>query len=508
MTPEGLKKLLSQGESWTVEFKECADTLSNGVFETVCSFSNRYGGHLLLGIDDSGNVLGVNRGAAQGIIRNFVNMLNNPQKISPSLYLSLEKVEIDGKLVLYVYVPVSSQVELCGGRIFDRSEDADINVTKSTDLASNLYARKSAQFTEREVFPYATLDHLRLDLLPRVKQMAVSRLPGHPWNEMHEMELFKSAGLYEEDMRTGKKGFNLAGILLFGRDEVIRSCAPGYLTDCLLRRDNLDRYDDRLTVTTNLIEAFDKIMKFIAEHTMDRFFLIGEQNISVRSWIAREMVSNTLMHREYSSSLMSRVIIEKDRIVTENANRSQILGKLDPANFTARSKNPIIARFFVNIGRADELGSGVRNLYRYTRLYSDGAEPELIEGDVFRTIIPLIANVPLNNSLGNSPDVPVNRANVPVNVPVNRVNVPVNVPVNKPDVTAIGTVALVLSLIAAEPGVSLDVIAEKIGRTRKTVQRVVKKLRENGSVRRVGPDKTGHWEVVDVADNSESRREE
>jgi ATP-dependent DNA helicase RecG len=127
---------------------------------------------------------------------------------------------------------------------------------------------------------------------------------------------------------------------------------------------------------------------------MDRFFLIGVQNVSVRSWIARELVSNILAHREYSSSFLSRVIIDKERIVTENWNRSQILGKLDPDNFTPRSKNPIIARFFVNIGYADELGSGMRNLYRYTRIYTDGAEPELIEGDIFRTIIPLVADNP------------------------------------------------------------------------------------------------------------------
>ena len=42
----------------------------------------------------------------------------------------------------------------------------------------------------------------------------------------------------------------------------------------------------------------------------------------------------------------------------------------------------------MNIGRADQLGSGVRNLYRYTKMYS-GGEPELIEGDVFKTIVPL-----------------------------------------------------------------------------------------------------------------------
>jgi ATP-dependent DNA helicase RecG len=91
MTPDGLKKLLAQGESWTVEFKECIDALSNSVFETVCSFSNRYGGHLLLGVNNDGEVLGVHHSASQGIMKNFINMLNNPQKISPFLYLSLEK---------------------------------------------------------------------------------------------------------------------------------------------------------------------------------------------------------------------------------------------------------------------------------------------------------------------------------------------------------------------------------------------------------------------------------
>ena len=37
---------------------------------------------------------------------------------------------------------------------------------------------------------------------------------------------------------------------------------------------------------------------------------------------------------------------------------------------------------------ADELGSGVRNLYNYGRKYS-GKDPELVEGDIFRIIVPL-----------------------------------------------------------------------------------------------------------------------
>lgn len=37
----------------------------------------------------------------------------------------------------------------------------------------------------------------------------------------------------------------------------------------------------------------------------------------------------------------------------------------------------------------DELGSGVRNTFKYSSIYIPGTEPELIEDDIFRTIIPL-----------------------------------------------------------------------------------------------------------------------
>ena len=43
---------------------------------------------------------------------------------------------------------------------------------------------------------------------------------------------------------------------------------------------------------------------------------------------------------------------------------------------------------FREIGLAGELGSGMRNTYKYTKLYP-GIEPEFMEGNIFRTIIPL-----------------------------------------------------------------------------------------------------------------------
>lgn len=56
---------------------------------------------------------------------------------------------------------------------------------------------------------------------------------------------------------------------------------------------------------------------------------------------------------------------------------------------------------FRNIGYSDQLGSGVRNLFKYTKYYSNG-NPELVEGDVFRIIVPLDENYSFDKSIGKS----------------------------------------------------------------------------------------------------------
>jgi len=466
MMIDHIRKMIKEGEGFTVEFKECTNSLNNSVYETVCSFSNRYGGYILIGIHDSGEILGVNPKCILDIKKNFINMLNNPQKISPTLLLSLSEIEIDGKIILYVYVPPTSQVEFCSGRIFDRNFESDVDITNSGELAAQLISQKSGQFTERKIFPYATLDDMRLDLIPVVKQLALSRNEKHPWKDMTNMELFKSTGLYEEDKMSGYKGFNLAGILLFGKDEVIQSCAPGYVTDCLLRRENLDRYDDRLIVETNLIEAYDRIFEFIEKHTLDRFFIIGTQNVSVRSRIAREIISNILVHREYTSSYRSRIIIERDSIITDNWNRPQFEGRIDPNDFTPRSKNPILAKFFVNIGRADELGSGVRNLYKYTRIYTGGGEPELTEGNIFKSVVPIAL---VENEVQSVADLKSTYSTL--------------------------TETEILSFLKDHPAATQKEVAAILGKSLRKIKADMIKLQAEGFLKREGTNRSGRWIV-------------
>lgn len=97
----------------------------------------------------------------------------------------------------------------------------------STAAIAQMYIRKQNIFTEKKIYPYATLGDLRLDLLTKVRVMAQNHAGGkHPWTTMTDEELLKSAGLYGRDMATEVEGFNLAAIMLLGKDDVILNVAP------------------------------------------------------------------------------------------------------------------------------------------------------------------------------------------------------------------------------------------------------------------------------------------
>ncbi len=277
--------------------------------------------------------------------KNFVNQLNNPDKMSPTLYLSLEKLEYEGVLLLWVYVPPTSTVEKCANRIYDRNEDGDMDITDSPIQLQNMYNRKSNTYAEHKIFPYVTTEDLRIDLMDKVRNLAKSKNSDHPWLKMSDEEILKSAGLWEKDFSSGIQGYNLARVLLFGKDEVICSCCPGYITDAIYRVETLDRYDDRLQVTTNLIEAYELLMDFVAKHTSDKFCPIDNVNTSIRGIISREVIANILVHRDYSSAFPAKVIIEKDWLKTENWCIPRRHGNIMSDEFTPYPKNPLIQQF-------------------------------------------------------------------------------------------------------------------------------------------------------------------
>ena len=49
MTIEGLKYIISHSEGTEIEYKKSQTGLARSVYETICAFLNRRGGHVVLG---------------------------------------------------------------------------------------------------------------------------------------------------------------------------------------------------------------------------------------------------------------------------------------------------------------------------------------------------------------------------------------------------------------------------------------------------------------------------
>ncbi len=377
--PEELMELIDGGESLTVEFKECSSGIKEDVYQTVCSLSNRDGGHIILGVKDNREITGIEKDRVEQLRERFVRSVRDI--LYPPLSLNPYSFEVRGKQIIHIPVPASWDVIFCSGRIWNRYGNMDFDITRNSWEVYRLYARKLGDVFVNHVTSVGP-DSLRGDLLCRARDMSVSRRMDHPWKSMSDEAMLRSVGLIRRDEDRLVEGVTYAGILLFGKDDTILSVFPRHKTDALFRAAAPERFDDRDVVITNLFESYDRLMFFGKRH------LKGILPESAGDQILHEIIANSLAHRDYSSARGASVLIERDRMIVENASIPHGYGLLNPESLESFSKNPPISRVFRETGLARELGSGLRNTCRFTRMYSN-VDPTFIEGDVFRTVIPL-----------------------------------------------------------------------------------------------------------------------
>ncbi len=380
---EKIKALIAQGEGLKVEFKEARHTLPTTIYETVCSFLNTKGGDILLGVTDDGEITGVNFRSVFGIQQMFSSGVNNSQFINPPFCLQLNPYTVDDKVVLHVFVPESSQVHRYKDRIYLRRHDTDLNITNNQEEVRRLYNQKSSSYSENKIFKAVTMDDLRENLFDEVRKIVTIKNANHSWISMDNMTMLRSIGLYQKDLNTGDEGFTLACILLFGKDEIIHRAVPAFKIDLLKRVENKDRYDDRDVFTTNLLESYKRAMSFIEKHLPSPFYLEKDMRIDLRNIIFREVIANAIVHKEYLGAEPTKIIIEEDKVYTENSNKPYINGLITMSNTTSHPKNPTIAKFFRELGLVEELGSGFNRLFHYAKIYT-GHDPVIEDLPVFK----------------------------------------------------------------------------------------------------------------------------
>ena len=181
-------------------------------------------------------------------------------------------------------------------------------------------------------------------------------------------------------------------------------------------------------------------------------------------------MANLLVHREYTDACPATLIIYRDRVETTNAAHPHGQGPIAPEHFAPYSKNPTLSKFFMQMGRGEELGSGVLNVNKYLPLYAKGAKPQFIEGNPFITVIPLPAETGMTGLVTGEE--------------------------KSREKSEEKTREKILKMIRQKPTVTTQEMMDSLGLSRAGVEKIIRKLKQERRISRVGPDKGGHWEVV------------
>lgn len=157
-----LDRYIQAGEGISVEFKRCGSQPGQDTFETICSFANRQGGSILLGVRDDGAVEGVPVASALNIERNISNVTSNPNLFNVSPLVEFERLhDTEGRLVIRVWVPMGPSLYTFKGAVYDRVADADVRVKSDAQITS-MMARKQSYYSERTVYKWVTEDDLTI----------------------------------------------------------------------------------------------------------------------------------------------------------------------------------------------------------------------------------------------------------------------------------------------------------------------------------------------------------
>lgn len=383
MTTQQFVDIAKLGESVTVEYKTCISSISHSLYETVCSFLNHSGGWILMGVHDDGEMIGVDEAKASDLMKDIINTINNPENFLPCPFFQPEKVQIEGKTYIGMYVPSGQYVYRLNGRYWDRNGDADIDVTDSPELLLALFERKNPHlFEEREVLEMS-MDDIDADSMKMCRRVISVQHSNHPWLTLDDKEMLLAAHLAMVD-GTGVLRFKYAALLLFGTADALERLIPRYRIEAIFRmctyqqyeqmEDVANRYDDRLTIRENLVRVYDKLMEFAERHLPDKFYLPegSDQRKDIRHQLMREIIGNLCVHPDYHSGYASFLEIYKDRIITRNASRlipHIPEGDISISQLGNYTKNPLLVKVFREMDWVEDLGSGTRNILKYAPLY-------------------------------------------------------------------------------------------------------------------------------------------
>lgn len=373
-----LLEIIVNGEDSGTEFKR-DDVRPEQLAREIVGFANVRGGRILLGVDDSGRISGLQRGDTQEWVLNVFR-----DKVHPQIIPFYEEVLVEENLrvgVITIGMGVSKPYVLR----HNQREETYVRMGNRTELATReqqMRLYESGGMLHVELLPVAgtsfkVIDKDRLDYYLRT----IIKDPEIPTTDSEWIERLLGLGLMAEDSM-GNKVCSIAGMVCFGvnprrflrqaglrvmafagEDKEYQALLDTVLDGPLVGRWQVSESGRKQLIDKGLIEKFSTIIEpFVTKESS----AVDEHMRREKTWLypweaIRETVVNALAHRDWTRSVDIEVVNYSDRLEVVSPGRlpnTMTVGKMIAGQRSPR--NNLIMEILRDYGYADSRGMGVR----------------------------------------------------------------------------------------------------------------------------------------------------
>ena len=361
--------------------REGKGELPDDFWKSYSAMANADGGVILLGVQEKprGRFKALGLGDIERVRKALWDNLHNRKQISVNLLseADVESIEVDGKTVLRIRVPRATRqlrpVHVGSnpfGGTYLRRYEGDYAVDE--EVVRRLLAERVEDSRDERVLKGFDFSDLDMDTVAAYRNRFAAVRPGHVWTDLPLPEFLERVGAWGKNRDEGYPGLRLAGLLMFGRAEVIRDALPHYMVDFQERSEARaeKRWIDRLVPdgswSGNVYDFFRKVYQRLTADLKVPFQLQEGQrrdDTPVHEAL-REALVNTLIHADYSGRASVLVVKRPDMFGFRNPGRMRIPPALAVLGGNSDCRNRRLQTLFQLVGYGDHAGSGLPKIYK------------------------------------------------------------------------------------------------------------------------------------------------
>ncbi len=475
-------------ENQNIEFKE---SWRDEYLKWICGFANAQGGKLYIGIDDDGNVVGVKN--AKKLMEDIPNKVRDTMGIVVDVELS----ETEGKDVVVISVPVHEYPVNYRGEYHYRSGSTK-QLLQGTALTRFLL-KKTGKTWDSVPIENVTEEDLDKESFDIFKREAIrSGRMSEDDLRLSRIQLLESLNLYDD----GK--LKRAAILLFHRNPE-KWITGSWVKIGYFLNDADIRYQDEIhgSLMMQAERTIDLLYTkyLIAEISYDNITRI--EHYPYPKDAVREAIFNALIHQDFSAGIPVQISVYSDKLYISN-------DCVFPDTWTAETlmqkhrslpHNPDIANTFFRAGFIESWGRGIEKICTLCKNYGI-PEPEYTvhPGDIMLKFISNNAeNAGANDALNTGIVEKSVRKIIKTKEDYHTNNIVESIAEDIVESIAekLSTMrGRIVKIVWKNPYASARTISEEVGIAPRNVQEHLRNLQVQGIIRRVGPDKGGHWEII------------